>query len=1587
MSGSSKLSFSKPLKGEQIISNYGSFDTISANSLILETVNIAGVYEDGVFVNVSIKDSEISNTIIGLESPSSAYFSYLQTIGDVLFNSNTVNNDYLSWNPDTGVLYLSNDLEVDGCAKLGNIEICRNDIKAINTNGDINIIPNNTGVAYVRGAFYHTTTVGNFFSEVINGSTQFNIRNNFNVNTSVGGANITTFDNQNYTVVNGDITLTTESPITRNIVSLRNTNGNVIVTTNSIHNLKAGDVISMNGTGLYNNDYTVGSVVSETSFLLSSIFSVPSTVTTGTLLKQLSNKIVLNTQNMVTIPANTELVFGSTNNNIVGDTSSLAINSLNDISFSVGSTSNSIIVPETVKLQFGTSGNNYINFLGNDGDTSLNLFTESQIKFNGDMTQINTTNTSFYDPILTIADYVLNTSDNKDRGIEYRYYDATTGTMKLGWFGYKTDTRKFTFIPDATNTNEFITGTPGNFEIGQISTTQLEIASGGTLNLNCGNIIGVNTIFGCGGIININATQNLNITSGNRISLIAGNDIYIPNNVPIVLGSNGSRILENTSSNLIISSRNINLSASSTIIPVNAYISFSGNSLGTQRITANTSGELLVNSNNNIYITTTSGNIIIPSNTNIQLGNSSETIYGNTIGVTILTSNALNAIAGTNVNISSSWGNVVVRTLNSGDIQLYTNLGVTRILDNKYLVFSNNGTSNSILTTSGDLVVNGDNNNIILRNVNGINLFASNAVNIPTNVLLTFTSSGSKYITSDTIGILKIVNNTDTAILNTVGQLFINNLNTSISSSNFNVEGAIVNLNTQDVRIKDPIVTLANYTTLNSDGKDRGIEYRYYDTTSASMKLGWFGWKNNTNRFTYYSDAINTNEVITGTAGQVELGSAFISNNLTFLNTGLIDMNCGTIANVRTIIGCGGVVNVIGTNSINMTSSNIMLNANTKVQIPSNIPLVFGSTSSNISGDTNGNIRIAASNNLIIDANVQINGTTTNVYSTVTNIEDPIVSLGGVIGPIINDNKDRGIEFKWNNGSITKTGFFGYKNNLSRFVFIQDGINNNEVYSGSYGDVQFGTGFFSNLNLNNGVISNVKTIIGNDIYISSGNVLLPYDSKLAFGNTSTSISSTTSGNLIIAAAQTGGITLSTNTNGGGYININENTSLNIGRSKIIQTTNGNLQITNTSGDIELSPTQGVIIPTNKYLEFGSIKNSIISDGDNLILNGYSGINMNSSTVTISGSVINIMGELVAPVSNIDINKYILPLGTFQLLDITSISNYLESTNGNIRITTDGRHYLVIGDKVILNNTNSNPKIDEEFEVKEIIDGFKFLIFKTGGVTLGGTTGIMKSNLKVEQGKDVGIGVNYWKDLTGNNIVTGSINYHTGFFGWKNDTSRWTFYKTANIVDNVVQSGEYGDIQVNKVFTNKMSGFVLEGIVSTGSYTVTGSDFRIGGGTINTTPIGATNPQTGRFTNLSNTVAALFRNVTMETTMDFKIDRYTISSVSPVPVQSPNINSVVTVFSIVGVNFTSSVGTMQSGSSVKDGTYKVLVCGSLGVGCQHTIYFGSGRLICPNPLNASEPTRLVFKRAGQSCSLIYDDVLEAWILLNSGAYVF
>ena len=112
---------------------------------------------------------------------------------------------------------------------------------------------------------------------------------------------------------------------------------------------------------------------------------------------------------------------------------------------------------------------------------------------------------------------------------------------------------------------------------------------------------------------------------------------------------------------------------------------------------------------------------------------------------------------------------------------------------------------------------------------------------------------------------------------------------------------------------------------------------------------------------------------------------------------------------------------------------------------------VTTSTGNLILDSTGGTVNV--NDNLTVAGNLTVQGTTTSVDSTVSTIVDPILSIGGAIGgtnPSTDDNKDRGIEFKYFSGTA-KTGFFGFDDSTGFFTFIPDGTNSSEVFSGTVG--------------------------------------------------------------------------------------------------------------------------------------------------------------------------------------------------------------------------------------------------------------------------------------------------------------------------------------------------------------------------------------------------------------------------------------------------------------------------------------------------------------------------------------------------------
>ena len=95
---------------------------------------------------------------------------------------------------------------------------------------------------------------------------------------------------------------------------------------------------------------------------------------------------------------------------------------------------------------------------------------------------------------------------------------------------------------------------------------------------------------------------------------------------------------------------------------------------------------------------------------------------------------------------------------------------------------------------------------------------------------------------------------------------------------------------------------------------------------------------------------------------------------------------------------------------------------------------------------------VSTTGNVTVGGNLIVNGNTVTVNSTTVTIDDPIFTIGGDTAPAVDDNKDRGIEFRYNDGTA-KVGFFGYDDSTGKFTFFTNATNTSEVFSGTVGEI------------------------------------------------------------------------------------------------------------------------------------------------------------------------------------------------------------------------------------------------------------------------------------------------------------------------------------------------------------------------------------------------------------------------------------------------------------------------------------------------------------------------------------------------------
>ena len=128
-----------------------------------------------------------------------------------------------------------------------------------------------------------------------------------------------------------------------------------------------------------------------------------------------------------------------------------------------------------------------------DGNTVL----EGNLTVNGTTTTINSTTQTLDDPVFTLGgDTAPSQADAKDRGIEFRYYDAGA---RVGFFGWDNSASRYALYHNATNSSEAFSGTRSGLDAGSIKlfdTTNSTSASTGTLIVGGGVGIGLDLYVG-----------------------------------------------------------------------------------------------------------------------------------------------------------------------------------------------------------------------------------------------------------------------------------------------------------------------------------------------------------------------------------------------------------------------------------------------------------------------------------------------------------------------------------------------------------------------------------------------------------------------------------------------------------------------------------------------------------------------------------------------------------------------------------------------------------------------------------------------------------------------------------------------------------------------------------------------------------------------------------------------------------------------------------------------------------------------------------------------------------------------------------
>ena len=757
---------------------------------------------------------------------------------------------------------------------------------------------------------------------------------------------------------------------------------------------------STSGSLLFGANNTGDSGAGEIDVNVRSYFSDPDITLDGTVAQTLDktgdgNLTFQTTQNSASARSLSILATNSGS----GD-SNIIIQSENDITIAATNVSNRVHV-EDYWLQdnvLSTTNSTMVLDPNDDDDVTGLVQVRGNLQVDGTTTTVNSTVVTIDDPIFTLGgDTTPVADDNKDRGIEFKYYDSEA---RVGFFGWDEDyadsniwssTGGYRLLYNATNTSEVFSGTDAPLIAGNLAlTTNTGSTSTTTGTLVVTGGLGLSENAHVGGTVTIAGQSEINnnviIKADNKefaIQTAAGVDKFT------VDTDNGNTIIEGTldvqleteiTDNLIVTAdaKEFKIRTASSVdkftvdtdngntviegtlntkqgvdfdstLNVDSDVTFNATLDVDDDVTLHndflmdTTGKTFTLTNGSaqkFQISTTNGNTDIEGTLN--LGNffhhedvdvptigtdaqdnfvisggdygsfrfdgggyvEGDTLFNSDLYIngsinqkdlgtteTFSTQNYLRVRYKLRTGFTAAY-TPSYATDNTSNLRVYGGAGIATDLyigDDLYIGKLNSGdtTEFTVLGESG--------NTTIGRTGQGSATVGTLTVHGDVTLNRDVTLNGSQNTIGDASGDALTVNATSqfTAPVTLSSGQDLNVGGNAIVDGNLTVHGSTTTVNSTTITVDDPIITLGGDTApASDDAKDRGVEFRYYD---SNAKLGFFGWDDSALRFAVYHNATNSSEVFSGTRSGIDAGSIklFDTTNATNSSTGALIVGGG----------------------------------------------------------------------------------------------------------------------------------------------------------------------------------------------------------------------------------------------------------------------------------------------------------------------------------------------------------------------------------------------------------------------------------------------------------------------------------------------------------------------------------------------------------------------------------------------------------------------------------------------------------------------------------------------------------------------